>query len=324
MNQQIQKLAECIFAGGLLNEKQAAGLLELADSDFSDLLYWADRIREHYFGRNIRLCSIIPGKLGGCDQDCKFCAQSARYRTGIGRAHLTCEEEILTAAKQTKAAGIKRFGIVCSGKRLNEKELELIESAVGKIKGSFGLEVCVSLGIVSSKQACRLAGAGVTRYNHNLETSAAHFPSIVTTHTYASRVETIRAVKQAGLKVCAGGIFGIGETDRDRVQMALTLRQLQADSVPMNFLHPVEGTPLAGMKALTPARILRIIAIYRFLLPRTDLKIAGGRVHNLRDLQSWIFYAGASSILTGNYLTTAGRPVAEDMQMLADLGLEPV
>jgi biotin synthase len=186
----------------------------------------------------------------------------------------------------------------------------------------YELSVCVSWGIITTEQARRLAGAGVSRYNHNLETSERHFGNIVTTHKYADRVRTIEAVKEAGLGICAGGIFGIGETEADRVDMALELRRLGADTVPMNFLHPIEGTPLGDAPTLKPRQILRIIAIYRFILPKTNLKIAGGRVLNLRDLQSWMFYAGATSILSGDYLTTTGRAVAEDMQMLADLGLE--
>jgi len=185
------------------------------------------------------------------------------------------------------------------------------------------LSVCASLGTITGEQAKRLADSGLTGYNHNLETSERHFPDIVTTHKYADRVRTIRAAQAAGLRVCAGGIFGIGETDEDRVEMALELRGLGVDTVPMNFLHPIKGTPMGEAETLEPREILRIIAMYRFILPRTTLKIAGGRVLNLRDMQSWMFYAGANAILSGNYLTTAGRAVQEDLQMLRDLHLEP-
>jgi len=167
----------------------------------------------------------------------------------------------------------------------------------------------------------QLASAGVVRYNHNLETSRRYFPNIVKTHHYQERVKTIQAALKAGLKVCGGGIFGLGETDEDRVDLALELRTLGVDTVPMNFLHPIPGTPLGSSPPLPPKEILRIIALYRFLLPEADLKVAGGRVFNLRDMQSWIFRAGCSSIISGNYLATAGRSVLEDKQMLADLGL---
>ena len=186
-----------------------------------------------------------------------------------------------------------------------------------------GLGACAALGIIDADQARRLAAAGLTRYNHNLETSERHFRRIVTTHAYSDRIAAIRAAQSAGLGICAGGIFGVGETDRDRIDMALTLRDLAVDTVPMNFLHPIPGTPLAYTPPLPPRQILTIIALYRFILPNAHLKVAGGRVLNLRDLQSWMFRAGATSILTGNYLTTAGRSANDDLQMLRDLGLEP-
>ena len=164
--------------------------------------------------------------------------------------------------------------------------------------------------------------AGLARYNHNLETSRKHFANIVTTHDYESRIETVRAAKKAGLGLCTGGIFGIGEADADRIDMALLIRELEVDMVPMNFLSPIEGTPLADTPTMRPREILRLIALYRFILPKVQIKAAGGRKLNLRDLQSWIFYAGATSIISGDYLTTAGRAVEEDLKMISDLGLE--
>jgi len=317
----IAEIAEKVLDGTQLEREEINVLAERSRPDFSDLLYWADRIRRKFFGNKIKLCSIVPARLGGCDQDCKFCAQSARHKTAYRKAKLVSDEEIFNAAEETKRNGVANFGIVYSGKTITEKELSRLEGLVERIKARFALQICASLGMITRQQAQRLASAGVSRYNHNLETSARHFPDIVTTHQYAERVRTIKSVKQAGLGICAGGIFGIGETDNDRVDMALELRRLGVDTVPMNFLHPIKGTPLGNAETLTPREILRIIAMYRFILPETNLKIAGGRVLNLRDLQSWIFYAGATGILSGNYLTTAGRPVKEDMQMLSDLGL---
>jgi biotin synthase len=234
------------------------------------------------------------------------------------------DEEIMEGARQAKAAGVPHFGIVYSGKAVSESELVRLEKLVQRIRREVGIRVCAGLGIIDDKQAMRLAAAGVERYNHNLETSERHFAEIVTTHTFAERVSTIKAAKKAGMGVCAGGIFGIGETEDDRVGMAMELRELGADTVPMNFLHPIPGTPLGDMKTLEPREILRIIALYRFLLPKASLKVAGGRVLNLRDMQSWIFYAGATSILSGNYLTTAGRAVKDDVQMVKDCGMQPV
>ncbi|MHC4528347.1 MAG: biotin synthase BioB, partial [Planctomycetota bacterium] len=324
MNARIEQIANSCLAVEQIGCEQIDSLLAEAETNFFDLLYWSNKIRENFFGNKIKVCSIVPGRLGGCNQDCKFCAQSARYNTGYNEAQTLSDEEILGAAEQARLNGVSNFGIVYSGKAINGKELTRLEGLVAEIKNRLGLKVCASLGVITAEQAGRLAASGLTGYNHNLETSERNFPNIVTTHKYADRVSTIMAAKQAGLRVCAGGIFGIGETDEDRIEMALKLRELGVDIVPMNFLHPIEGTPLGDAQTLEPREILRIIALYRFILPQTTLKIAGGRVLNLRDLQSWIFYAGANAILSGNYLTTSGRAVKEDMQMLADLGLEPV
>jgi len=323
MNEKIRTIADCCLAGDRIGREQIDILLAEARRDFFDLLYWANKIREKFFGNKIKICSIVPGRLGGCDQDCKFCAQSARYETGYRQAQVLSDEQILKAAEQAESNGVANFAIVYSGRMVGERELSRLQGLIKQIKQRFGLKVCASLGVITSRQARQLVDSGLTRYNHNLETSEKHFGNIVTTHKYADRVRTIQTAKDAGLQVCAGGIFGIGETDDDRVQMALELRRLGVETVPMNFLHPIPGTPLGDAKTLQPREILSIIAIYRFILPQTNLKIAGGRVLNLRDPQSWMFYAGANGILSGNYLTTTGRAVKEDMQMLTDLGLQP-
>ena len=300
-------------------------LSEASHDDVDDLLYWANRIRSRTFGKRVRVCSIVPGRLGGCSQDCAFCAQSVRYDTAIDKTPTTLtDEQILAAAAEAKKKGVPNFGIVYSGKAVGEAEVERLVGLTGRIRREYGLGVCMGLGILNVEQMTRLAGAGVVRYNHNLETSRRYFGEIVTTHSYDDRVGTIEAAMEAGLGVCAGGIFGIGETEQDRLEMAFELRRLGVDTVPMNFLHPIPGTPLGTTETLRPREILRIIALYRFILPQTHLKVAGGRVLNLRDVQSWIFYAGCTSILSGSYLTTAGRAVEDDLQMLRDLGLEPV
>ncbi len=323
MNETVSSLAKSILGGAILDRAEIDTLLEESEGDYDDLLYWANKIRRKYFGDKIKVCSIVPGRLGGCDQDCAFCAQSARFNTAIEKkAKVLSDEEVLAGAAAADENGVANFGIVYSGRAISEAELARIERLVRRIRDEYDLGVCVSLGMITAEQAKRLAQAGVSRYNHNLETSKRHFPNIVTTHNYADRIRTIEVAKGVGLEICAGGIFGIGETEADRVDMALELRRLGVDTVPMNFLHPIEGTPLGRAETLRPMQILRIIAIFRFILPKTNLKIAGGRVLNLRDLQSWMFYAGATSILSGDYLTTTGRAVAQDMQMLADLGLE--
>ncbi len=324
MNRIIEKLAKRILNGYLLERVEAENLLAMSRSDLDDLLYWANEIRKQYFGNKVQVCSIVPGKLGGCSEDCAFCAQSARYHTQIGPAREIGEEEILNAARQAYQAGVRHFGIVNSGKRVTDKEVERLGHIAEKIKQQYNMTLCGSFGILNDTQAQSLVDSGFKRYNHNLETSPVHFSEIVSTHEYEERAETIQKANQAGLKVCAGGIFGIGEQESDRLDMAFELRRLGADMIPLNFLHPIDGTPLADVGVLAPREILRIIAIYRFILPDKSIKVAGGRVLNLRDMQSWIFYAGCTSIITGNYLTTAGRETAEDMRMLADLGLEAV
>ncbi|MBN1126335.1 MAG: biotin synthase BioB [Sedimentisphaerales bacterium] len=323
MNTAITQCAQQILDGTDLDRSQIEMLHQQSKDAFDDLLYHANRIRECFFGNKIRVCSIVPGRLGGCDQDCAFCAQSVRYDTHIDKkAQTLTDQQILSAAAEARKNNVPNLGIVYSGRAITEKELTRLESLIRHIHTEYGIGVCASLGIINTDQALRLVAAGVTRYNHNLETSERHFGKIVSTHTYADRIRTVEVARKAGLGVCCGGIFGIGENESDRIDMALELRRLGVDTVPMNFLHPIPGTPLGDSQKRSPREILRIIALYRFILPKIHLKVAGGRVLNLRDLQSWIFYAGCTSILTGNYLTTAGREAKDDLQMLEDLGLE--
>jgi biotin synthase len=322
VNNRVAKLAEEILNGKIIDRGEIEFLFLLGDENFDDLLYWANQIRQKFFGRKIKVCSIVPGRLGGCTQDCKFCAQSAGHETAYKDVKILTDEEIVSAARKAKQNGVPNFGIVYSGKTISEKELQRLEKLIPKIKTEVGIGVCGGFGIINYEQALRLKKAGLARYNHNLETSRKHFANIVTTHDYESRIETVRAAKKAGLGLCTGGIFGIGEADADRIDMALLIRELEVDMVPMNFLSPIEGTPLADTPTMRPREILRLIALYRFILPKVQIKAAGGRKLNLRDLQSWIFYAGATSIISGDYLTTAGRAVEEDLKMISDLGLE--
>jgi biotin synthase len=325
MNIQIQRYAEKLLNGGLLDRDEIDAMSELSMEYFDDLLYWANEIRKANFGNTVKMCSIVPGRLGGCSQDCAFCAQSLHYDTAVDKTPVTLsDDEIMAAAAEAKKKGVPNFGIVYSGRKVSDDELDRLIGLTARIKRELGLGVCMGLGILSDENMQRLADAGVVRFNHNLETSERHFPDIVSTHKYEDRVKTIEAGLKAGMGVCAGGIFGIGETEGDRIDMALELRRLGVDMVPMNFLHPIDGTPLGHTDKLPPREILRIVALYRFILPKTHLKVAGGRVLNLRDVQSWIFYAGCTAILSGNYLTTAGRSVEDDLQMLEDLGLEAV
>ncbi len=325
MNQQIEQYAKRILAGQLLECDDIIALSDLSSDNLDDLLYWANEIRKANFGNKVKMCSIVPGRLGGCSEDCAFCAQSLHHDTAVDKTpKVLDDEQIMAAAKEAKQKGVPNFGIVYSGKKVDTDELDRLIALTERIKTELSMGVCMSLGIVSDANMQRLADAGVVRFNHNLETSERHFSEVVTTHKYADRVRTIEAGLKAGMGVCAGGIFGIGETETDRIDMALELRRLGVDMVPMNFLHPIDGTPLGKAEKLPPREILQIVALYRFILPKTHLKVAGGRALNLRDLQAWIFQAGCTAILTGNYLTTAGRAVEKDLQMLKDLGLETV
>lgn len=310
-------------------------LTDAAGQSVHEIMYWAHRVRQQNFANKVRLCSIVPGKLGACAEDCKWCAQSIHSDTPEGggghgchaKPKLTSAEQILSAAREAAQNRATSLGIVNSGRRPSAKDLAAVTEATACITSDnqCDIEACASLGDLSGDQAGQLAAAGVTRYHHNLETSRRHFPNVVTSHGYQERIETLANARQAGMKLCSGGLFGIGETWADRVDLLLAIRdEVSPDVTPLNFLHPVPGTPLGDTTPLPPMEILAIIAIARLALPMMDIKVAGGRSHNLGDLQSWIFYAGATSCMIGNYLTTAGRDVETDLKMIDDLGLQIV
>lgn len=318
----IQETADRVIAGEMLAPDDALQLTAATGPDLHLLFAEASRIREHFKGDAASLCSIINAKSGRCPENCAFCAQSAFHATNAPVYALVDEEEIVRCAVSAEQNGARCYGIITSGTGIQPgAELEKICRAVRRIKAETGIDPSCSLGILDRETALLLKEAGMVTYHHNLETSRSFFPSICTTHDYEDDVATIRAVKQAGLKACCGGIFGLGENFEHRVEMAETLRELDVDTVPINFLNPVEGTRLADAAFLTPMECLKIIAVYRFMLPEKDLTVCGGREKNLRELQSWIFLAGASGMMTGNYLTTPGREPEQDRQMLRDLEL---
>jgi biotin synthase len=309
--------------GESVGRKEALTLLADAERDPWPLLHAADRVRRRFRGRTVHLCSIAAVKLGRCGEDCRWCAQSARWPTGIEPHGLMATDELLRAAQAAKASGAANFCFVSSGAAVSERELDALLASARAVRQSTGLKICGSLGALDPERARRLKESGFVRYNHNLETSARHFPKVCTTHTYEDRVRSAREVLDAGLELCCGGLFGIGETDEDRVDLALAVRDLGAHVVPLNFLHPIPGTPLAGSQPLAPLKILSIVAMVRLLMPDRIIKVAGGREKNLRDLQGLMFMAGADSCIVGGYLTTAGRSAPDDLAMLRDLGLEP-
>lgn len=301
-----------------LDEMLTKNIHELNNAELYDLLYIANKIREKNFGNKIKFCSIVNAKSGRCSEDCRFCSQSSHYETDSPEYDLKEPQEILSIAKESRAS---RFCIVTSGRRPDD--WEKICDIIRLLKKETKLIIEASLGCIDIEHAKMLKEAGLTRYNHNLETSPGFFPNICTTHSFRDRLNTVRIIKEAGLELCSGGIFGMGETWDDRIDLAFILSEQRPHSIPLNFLHPVPGTPLENIKPLNPQDILRIIAIFRIVLPASDIYICGGREKNLRDLQSWMFYAGANATMLGNYLTTPGNPPEKDLQMIEDLGLCP-
>ncbi len=314
-------MQEAMDKGGVA-PAAAQELMGIEDDLLPLLFYGACRIRDHYNGRGIRLCAIVNAKSGRCPEDCAFCAQSAHHQTEIEAYPLMGPDEILLKAQEAKAMGARRFAIVTSGKALSAKELDDAVQAIRLIKEEAGLIPCASLGMLTKEAALRLKEAGLNRFHHNLETARSFFPSICTTHAYEEDLDTLRRAKEAGLQVCSGGIFGLGESPEQRLELAYTLKEQSVDSVALNFLDPIPGTPLEKAAPLAPLEHLRFVALFRFILPDKDIRICGGREYGLRDLHPLVFWAGASGIMIGNYLTTRGRDHQADLQMIQDLGLE--
>lgn len=322
MHSRIAELAGKVLAGELLDRQQAAELTRIAGDDLYDLFYWANRIRIRFVGRDITFCAIVAAKVGGCSEDCKFCAQSAHHDGPAREQNRLTDQQILDSAVHAGTVGADSFGIVNSGRAPTRRELEdWLKPLMIKIAREGRTRACATLGALTPETARFLYDCGIRRVNHNLETSERFYPNIVTTHPYSERITTLKNAKAAGLSLCSGGIFGMGETWDDRIDMMLTLRDIGVDVVPINFLNAIHGTPLEGTPRLAPMECLKIISLARFLLPDKELKVAGGREVCLRDLQSWIFFAGASSTMIGNYLTTYGRSPEMDHQMVRDLGL---
>jgi biotin synthase len=300
----------------------ALTVLSLPQKDLWRLLAITEDVRRKFKGDGVRLCSIVNAKSGQCSEDCSFCSQSRRSTADIRKYPLIEEEEMVRAARDAKSRGAREFSIVSSGFAMRSRaELEKVGNAVERIRSEVGIETCVSLGTLSAKEVGYLLSRGLRSVHHNLETSRRFFPSMCTTHDYEEDVRAVRAAKEAGAWVCCGGIFGIGETAADRVELAMTLRELCVDSIPVNFLNPVPGTPVEGRNELTPFVCIKIIAMIRLCHPGREIIVCGGRERNLRDMQSLMFAAGASGTMAGNYLTTTGRPAEDDVRMIRDLGL---
>jgi biotin synthase len=322
----IAELGGRVLRGGHVSRGEGSWLFQLEGSaDIFDLLSWANRIREQFKGNKIHLCSIVNAKAGACSENCSFCAQSSFYQTGAPKYDFVDPEPVQEAADEAHKNGVTAVGLVAAWKGLNEGPLlDEVCDRVRELKASGKTRPDVSLGIIKNQRvADRLKEAGVECYGHNLESSRRFFPQTCTTHTYDDRLATIGHLKKAGIKICSGGIIGMGETREDRCDLAFELKAIGANVVPVNILNPIPGTPFEKNEPLPVLEILKTIACFRFILPRQEIMIAGGRTVNLREAQSMIFMAGASALMVGNYLTTLNQPVEKDLQMLKDLGLDP-
>ncbi len=317
----LAETAARVLAGESIEKDVAERLTQIKREHLLLLFYYADKIRRQFRGDRVRMCSIINAKSGACSENCAFCAQSAHFKDAPVQVYPLVETDTIRHAAELAAKdGASEFGIVISGWGIrNDEEMREIGEAIQTVADMNTVGTHASLGIVAEERLRYLKERGLTCLNHNLETSERYYGKICTTHSYAERVETVRAAKRVGLTVCCGAIMGMGEEIEDRLDLAFTLRELNVDVVPMNFLHPIPGTPLENVTPMKPLDILKWIAVYRFIMPGKEIKLAGGREKNLRDLQSMIFFAGADSMLVGGYLTTPGRTGAQDMKMLDDL-----
>lgn len=313
----IDNIKNSIINGQNITKNEA---MELYEQDLKELLNAADEIRKKFRGNIVDLCSIVNGKSGRCGENCKYCAQSAHFKTGIDEYSILSYEEILKNAKENELEGINRFSIVTSGRGLFGQEFETILEYYKKLNNSCSIKLCASHGIISKESLSRLKSTGVKRYHHNLETSKRFYNEICTTHTYEDRIYTIKNAKAVGLEVCSGGIIGMGESREDRIDMAFELKELKIMSIPINVLTPIPGTLLENQPLLNEEEILKTIAIFRFINPRAEIRLAAGR-HRMTNSGELAFRGGANATITGNLLTTCGNQVKDDKEMIKNLGL---
>ena len=312
---------KALAADDSLTREEALAVLHAPDAELLPLLHAAFRVRRAHFGLLVKLNMIVNAKSGICPEDCGYCSQSIVSTAPVPKYSMVKADVLVDGAREAWARKARTYCIVASGRGPSARELREVTAAVRQIKEELPMKVCACLGLLTREQARELEAAGVDRYNHNLNTASSHHARITTTHTYDDRVATINAVKEAGISPCAGFIAGMGETDEQVVDVAFALRELDADSIPVNFLNAIDGTPLEGASELTPRRCLKILALMRFICPAKEIRVAGGREVNLRSLQPLAMYA-ANSIFVGDYLTTEGQAAQADWAMLEDLGFE--
>ena len=314
-------LADAVLADQPISFEQALAVLGAPDEELLDVLSAAFRVRQRYFGRKVQLYFLMNAKSGLCPEDCGYCSQSKVSEAEIPRYNLLNREKLLDGARVAAEQQAKTYCIVISARAPNEREMRAITTIVPEIKQRYGLKICACLGLLTPEQALELKACGVDRVNHNLNTSENFYPDICSTHTYQDRVNTLHAVRDAGIELCSGGIIGMGESDADVVRMAFALRDLDVESIPVNFLNPIDGTPLAGSSRLNPRYCLKVLSMFRFVNPNRELRIAGGRELHLGSLQALGLYP-ANSVFVGDYLTTKGQAPEADYRMIEELGFE--
>ncbi len=316
-----QQLATTVVSGHTISREDALSILQSSDEELLDLISSAFRIRQKHFGKTVQLYFLMNAKSGLCPEDCHYCSQSKVSDAPIPKYNILSREKLMDGARVAAERKSKTYCIVISGRAPNEREMKAVETIVPEIKEKYGLNICACLGLLTEDQAKRLKAAGVDKVNHNLNTSRDHYAEICTTHTYDDRVDTLRHVRNAGMQLCSGGIIGMGEKLEDIVEMAFSLHELAVESIPLNFLHAIDGTPLEDREYLNPRDCLRALCMMRFVNPKSELRIAGGRERHLRSLQPLGLFV-ANSIFVGDYLTTQGQPPEEDYTMIQDLGFE--
>ena len=321
---QWDSLAERVLEGDVPTREEAFAVLRCGDDEIQPLLEAAFKVRSHYFGRDVHIHVLQNAKSGACPEDCGFCSQSSSFNTGVDSYRMQSVEELVAAGRAAHEKGAARYCMVTATRGPSNADLKTVCEAVRQIKEEMPeMQICTSLGVLDGNKASQLAEAGVDRYNHNLETSKRFFPSVVSTHTYEDRENTVRTAIDAGMEACCGGIVGMGENEEDRVEMAFALRELAVSSIPVNFLDPREGTPMETSQSLTPEECLRVLALFRFVNPSRDLRIAGGREVNLGEKQAMALYA-ANSLFAEGYLTTSGQGYTRDRDLIEGAGFQVV
>ena len=315
----MESLYEKSLTGGGLRKDELLPLVNIPLSYIPLMVYYASKVKEKFFGTGLEFCSIINAKSGACSQDCKFCAQSRFYNTNVPVYNFVSKEELIKGAELAVEWGSKHYSIVLSGKSATNREIERMVEIAGEIKKKFPrLKLCFSAGTLKKEQINKLKEAGFDRLHHNLETSERFYPNIVTTHSWNERFQTLKRAKEVGIETCSGGLFGMGETWEDRIDLALTLSVLRVNSIPLNFLIPIKGTPLEDNKLLTAREALIIIAIFRFANPDSEIRLAGGRERILGDYLGMVNFM-VNAHMVGGYLTRAGRDPKEDKKMVESM-----